>query len=112
MVDRQTRVKKKRFRKTPGGKTVKVYSRYKRTYAECALTGIKMHGMSNQARSSVRKKSATERRPSAKFGGVLCGKARKIIAEQAALVSMGRKQEVEVPAKERHYVKQALRWSQ
>ena len=109
MVDRKNRVKKKGFRRTPGSNTVKHYSKKKKTFAHCALTGVKLHGMGNQSRSVVRSLSASEKTPSAKFAGVLSGKARKIVAEQAALVFTGRKTDIEVPAPQRHYVKQALK---
>lgn len=108
MVDRQTRVKKKKFRRTPGGKTAIHYSRGKREYAECALTGQRLHGTGNQSKAKLRAKSKTQRRPSVKFGGMLSSKARKNVWEDYALVFTGRKKIEEVPANTRQFVKHAM----
>jgi len=99
MVDRHTRVKKKKFRKTPGGKTVKHYSRSKKSKARDMITGQVLAGTGNQEKSSVRKTAKTKRRPSAAFGGVLSGKTRKEFWENYALVESGRKEMTEVPSK-------------
>ncbi len=106
MVDRATRVKKKRFRRTPGGRTAVHYSRDKITKAECADTGERLHGMGNQFRSSIRKKSKTEKRPNVKFGGILSSPARKELWENHALVLIGKKKIEEVPVKTRKFLEQ------
>jgi len=104
MVDRATRVKKKKFRKTPGGKTAVHYSRDKRTKAVCTITGQALHGTANQEKSSVRKKGKSTRRPSVKFGGVLSSKARREVWDNYALVESGKKETSEVPEKLKNFV--------
>jgi len=104
MVDRGTRVKKKTFKKTPSGKNVKHYSRFKRTAATCAIEGVKLSGTGNQIKSASRKKAKTTRRPSVKFGGVLSSKARKEVWENYALVKSGKKELAQVTEKVKRYV--------
>ena len=108
MVDRHNRVKKKKFRRTPGGAVVIHYSKAKREMAQCAITGQKLHGTGNQSKSWVRAIAKTERRPSVKFGGMLSSRARRRIWENMALVEMGKKTMHEVPAGIRHFVKDAM----
>ncbi len=107
MVDRQTRMKKKRFRKTPGGRTVAHYSRSDKSYAECAVTGKQLHGTGNQDKAAVGKQSRTGRRPSVKFGGILSGEARKELWENFALVEGGVKKINEVPVRFRKFIEVA-----
>ncbi|HLC92556.1 MAG TPA: hypothetical protein VJH23_02510 [archaeon] len=109
MVDRQTRMKKKRFAKTPGGRTAIHYSRSTTSYAECAVTGHKLAGTGNQTKSFVRKKAKTHRRPSVKFGGVLSSGARKELWENYALVISGKKQVTGIPAKLRKFVQASIK---
>jgi large subunit ribosomal protein L34e len=109
MVDRQTRMKKKKYRRTPGSKTVVHYTRHKITKAECPVTKKRLHGTGNQTKSSIRKLSKTRKRPSVKFGGVLSAKARRTIWDEAALVLLGKKNINDVSMTIRKYVKQALK---
>ena len=108
MVDRHNRVKKKIFKRTPGGNVKIHYTKKKRDYAECAITGQKLHGTGNQSKSHIRSKAKTHRRPSVKFGGMLSSSARKQIWENLALVETGKKSMHEVPAGIRHFVKDAM----
>ncbi len=108
MVDRQTRVKKRKFRRTPGGKTVIHYSRGKKSYAECAVTGEKLHGMGNQEKSAVRKQAKSARRPSAQFGGVLSGRARKELWENVGLVMAQKKEVGQIPVRFRKFVSEKM----
>ncbi len=106
VVDRQTRMKNKKFRRTPGGNTHIHYSRHERAYAECAVTGKKLHGTSDQTKSKVRAHPKSARRPSVKFGGVLSAPPRKELWEHVALVEAGRKKMEEVPAKLKKFISQ------
>ncbi len=108
MVDRHNRVKKRKFRKTPGGRVVIHYSKAKHDYAECAITGQKLPGTGNQSKSKIRAIAKTHRRPSVKFGGMLSSSARRQIWENLALVETGKKSMHEVPAGIRHFVKDAM----
>ena len=107
MVDRQTRMKKKRFRRTPGGATAVHYSRAITSYAQCAVTGEKLHGTGNQTKSRVRKEPKTHKRPSVKFGGILSSRARKELWENFALVAAKKKPMNEVPVKLRKFIEVA-----
>jgi len=109
MVNRQTRVKKKKFRRTPGGKTVIHYSRDKKTYAKDSVTGKRLIGTGNQTKNAVRKKGKTTRRPSVKFGGILGGQTRKALWENYSLVISGRKEIEEVPVKFKGMLKATLK---
>lgn len=104
MVDRGTRVKKKKHRKTPGGKSVVHYSRDSKSKAKCAATGKVLAGTGNQTKADSRKESKTKRRPSVKFGGVLGSEARRELWENYALVENNKKDINEVPAKLRKHI--------
>ncbi|MBI4210200.1 MAG: hypothetical protein HY544_01690 [Candidatus Diapherotrites archaeon] len=106
MVDRQTRVKLKKFRRTPGGRKSVHYSRSNKSCAECAVTGKKLHGMPGQGKSTVRKRAKSERRPSVKFGGILSSPARKELWESYALIQMGKIGHTDVPVKTRKFLSQ------
>ena len=99
MVDRKTRVKKKKFRKTPGGITTIHYSKDKKSRAKCAVNGTILPGTGNQTKSDSRKKGKSTRRPSLKFGGILGSKARRELWENYALVTINKKKIEVVPTK-------------
>ncbi len=109
MVDRGSRVKKRKFRRTPGARVSVQYSRSKRTKARCAVTGKVLLGTGNQVKSAVRKVPKSVRRPSVKFGGVLSGEARRIVFEEFALVESGSKRIEDVPSKYKGFVESLLR---
>ena len=104
MVDRNTRSKKKKFRRTPGGKTKIHYTRKKISKAHCAITGTTLSGTGNQMKSAVRKTPKSARRPNVKFGGILSAGARKQLHEELALVISGFKSIEDVPAKYRKFI--------
>ena len=104
MVDRQTRMKTKKFRRTPGSTVSIQYTRDKKSYAECAVTGERLHGTGHQGKNLVGKQSRSEKRPSVKFGGVLSGNARKELWENFALVEAGKKAVNAVPSKFRKFI--------
>ena len=91
MVDRHLRVKRKKFRRTPGGKTAVHYTNDKREIAECAVSGKVLSGTGNQSKSVLKKRGKTNRRPSVKFGGVLGTEARRELWENYSLVISGKK---------------------
>ena len=99
MVDRKTRVKHKKFRKTPGGITTIQYNRDKKSKAKCAINGTALPGTGNQTERDSRRKGKSTRRPSLKFGGILGSKARRELWENYALVTINKKKLEEVPTK-------------
>lgn len=109
MVDRHKRVKKKKYVRTPGGKTVKHYVNDKKSAAECMVTGEVLSGTGNQNRHKIRKKAATKRRPSVKFGGVLSSTARRQLWDNYALVTSRKKDFNEVPTKLKGLLKTQIR---
>ncbi|HLC79014.1 MAG TPA: hypothetical protein VJG83_01160 [archaeon] len=102
MVDRQTRVKNKKFRRTPGGTTHTHYFRGDPSSAHCAITSKKLQGTGLQNRSTIRKQSKSARRPSVKFGGVLSAIARKTLWEYEALTQAG--SDIHVPVQYRKFL--------
>jgi len=109
MVDRQTRVKKRKFRRTPGAKTAVHYTRKKISKAKCGVTGKVLAGTGNQSKTSVRKKAKTKRRPSVKFGGVLGSKSRRDVWENYALIESGKKDINDIPTKLKRFVKISIK---
>ena len=109
MVDRQTRVKKKKFRKTPGGVTTIHYSRDKKSRAKCMVNGTVLPGTGNQTKSDSRKKGKSTRRPSVKFGGIIGSKARRELWENYALVTTSKKEFEEVPSKIKNLMRQTVK---
>jgi len=105
MVDRQTRVKKKKFRKTPGANTAVQYTRKKNSKARDCITGKPLPGTGNQSKASVRKLAKSKRRPSVIFGGILGSKTRREVWENYALVDAGKKDITEVPIKLKKFIK-------
>ncbi len=104
MVDTGTRVKNKKFRRTPGSKTVIHYSRDKKSTAKCAVTGVILQGTGNQTKSDSRKDAKSKRRPSVKFGGVLSSKVRREVWDNYVLVKENKKEINDVPSKIKQYV--------
>ncbi|MEM4256895.1 MAG: hypothetical protein QXD98_00895 [Candidatus Diapherotrites archaeon] len=105
MVDRQTRMKKKVFRRTPSSKSTTLYLRRKKGKQKCAILKQNLHGV----KKTKKEKTKSKKRPNAKFGGILSGKARKMVAEQFALVVAGTKKINDVPAEQRKFVKEMLK---
>lgn len=95
---------KKRIR-TPGGETKIIAPKKKHSKRTCALCREVMHGVLHGKKSSeVRAASKSSRRPSAVFGGVLCGACREEVVEEAAKVEGKFKEIDEVPFKMKTYV--------
>jgi len=105
MVDRKTRVKKKKFRKTPGTNTVIQYTKEKNTKAKCSITGVQLSGTANQSKSAVNKLAKTKRRPSVKFGGVLSAKARKQLWEYKTLIELNKVKVEDIPTNFKKFIK-------
>ncbi|MAG18015.1 MAG: hypothetical protein CL944_00910 [Candidatus Diapherotrites archaeon] len=105
MVDRQTRVKKKKFRKTPGSNTAIQYTRDKNSKARDPITGKQLSGTGNQSKAIVRGLAKSKRRPSVAFGGILGSKTRREVWENYALVDSGRKDITDIPIKLKKFVK-------
>jgi len=106
MPNKSERSKKKKFRKMPSGKSKRVFIRGKTGKHYCALCERVLHGVPHGKKASeVGKLSKTERRPTALFAGVLCGKCRAIVAAEAAKVSSGSKAVEDVELRLQPYVK-------
>lgn len=103
----QRRLKKK-FRKSASGSKAERYSE-KKSRPQCAITGKKLAGVPNSTKAGLSKKSKTEKRPSAPFGGVLSGEAREKVFIELGKVVAGIKEIDDVDVKYRKYVKQAMK---
>ncbi len=101
------RTKKKKYRRTPGGKTKVYFERDRHGKASCALCNAKLAGVPRQ--DEVRKLSKTEKRPSVPFGGVLCNKCRTSVIEEAIKIKEGIKKLEECKIGKRQYIEQALK---
>ncbi|MFH1257203.1 MAG: 50S ribosomal protein L34e [Candidatus Diapherotrites archaeon] len=110
MPRRSQRSKSKKFRKTPGGKTKTHYFKGKGSKHECASCGKQLHGVPHSRKNfEVRNLSKSQRRPSALFGGVLCGKCRRIVVEETAKVKHGLKEAGDVSLSLKKFVEQAMK---
>jgi len=109
MPKRRERSKSKKFRKTPGGEVAIHFFKGKGSKQECALCRHQLHGVPHGRKNfEVHTLSKTERRPSAAFGGVLCGKCRRTIIEETAKVKHGLKEMGEVDYVFKKFVEQAM----
>ena len=78
--------KKKKKRRGPKGSR-QYFVRGKTGKISCALCEMPLHGVPHgKTVAEIGKMSKTEKRPSTPFGGVLCGKCRKLAAEEKAKV--------------------------
>lgn len=102
MVNTGKRVQKKKSIRTPS-KTTTHYSRKKSKKISCAITGKKLAGTHKD------KKSKTQKRPTAPFGGILSGKAREEVFIEVGKVMAGIKKINDVDQKYRKYVKQIIK---
>ena len=103
MPNRGERTKNKKFRRLPHGKSRVVFERDHPGKHHCTLCGAVLHGVPHGRKpSEVRKMGKTERRPSARFAGMLCGKCRATVFVEAAKVGSGLKkiQDVELRLRE------------
>jgi len=97
-----------KFRKT-ASETKRVYFNGKSSKRTCAITGEVLSGTCSESRGKAGKKSKTQKRPTAPFGGVLGGKARHEVSTEMAKVVAGTKKMDDVDAKYRGYAKQLLK---
>ncbi len=105
MVKPGDRTKKKKFRKTTKGKSKRVFERGTPGKQSCGLCGKPLHGVPNhKPKSDILKLSKSEKRPTAKHGGVLCGECRRNLAEETAKVVSKAKSVEDVSIKIRKYM--------
>jgi large subunit ribosomal protein L34e len=98
------KTKKKKKRKT-AKRTKQYFARGKTAKQSCALCGRQLHGVPHgQKVAEIAKMSKTEKRPSARFGGILCGKCRREVAEEKAMVENGLKELGSVNLKVRRFL--------
>ena len=80
---------RKLVRKTPGGKTIKVFERRRPGHSSCANCGNKLLGVPRERPSKISKLSSTKKKPSRKFGGNLCSACSRQTIKQQALKQFG-----------------------
>lgn len=107
MVTPSERGKKKKFRRTPGGKTKKVFKKGKRSKKKCSICKRELQGTAFGEKES--KNSLSEKRPSAPFGGKLCNICRAKVFEEALKVKEGVKKPEEVEVRFKKFAEQALK---
>lgn len=104
------RTKKKKFRRTPGGRVAIHYSGGKPGKHSCAICGSILHGMPHgKSVSKLGKLSKSEKRPEAIFAGTLCSKCRTAAVENAVKVREGFKELNKVALDSRGYVEALIK---
>jgi len=104
MVQPSERRKKKKFVRTPGGKSKKVYFKRKDSEKKCAVCKNTVAGTLKASKEA--KASKSKKTPSALFGGELCNTCRARVIDEAIKVREGIKKEEKVELRIRNYVKQ------
>ena len=93
------RAKKKKKKRTAKG-SKEYYVRGKTAKHSCAVCAGQLHGVPHgKIMAKVGKMSKTEKRPSVPFGGMLCTKCRRVVAEEKAKLEAGTKKLEEVDFK-------------
>ena len=89
MVDgrKKSRTFRRVFKKTPGGKTKKVYLKRKPGKAQCADCGAYLKGVPRERPYKMQNMPKTKKRPERPYGGMLCSKCtrKKIIGQTRAI---------------------------
>lgn len=101
------RRKKKKFRKTPGGKTKRVFFKKHSSRKQCALCERVLSGTLTREREA--KASLTEKRPSAPFAGSLCNVCRARVFEEALKIKEGVKKASDLELRLKPYIETALK---
>ena len=107
MVAPSERRKKKKFKRTPGGKVKKTSIKKRGSRKKCALCSKPLSGTLRGRKE--RKASKSKKRPSAPFAGVLCNNCRSLVFEEAFKVKAGVKGMEGVELRIRGYVEEALK---
>lgn len=106
MPKRHERRKKKKFRRTPSGKSKQHYGKKKHSKHRCTICNRVLHGLPHGKRKhEVSRLSKSKRKPSVLLAGIVCGKCRQKIVEEAAKVKYGLKKINDVDLRMRKYVK-------
>jgi len=105
MVKPSERRKNKKFIRTPGGKTKKVYFKRKDSEKKCAVCDNIVAGTLKASKEA--KASKSKKAPSAMFGAQLCNTCRARVIDEAIKVKEGIKTEEKVELRIRAYVRQA-----
>lgn len=104
MSSKAQNVKKKVMRKTVTG-VIERFKDKKPKKRRCANCKELLHGVPHQKKTSeIRKLSKTEKRPSVRFGGILCSKCRRTMFEEAIKVKEGVKKKEDVDLSIKKYV--------
>jgi len=107
MVKPSERRKKKKFRRTPGGKTKRVSVKKRPSAKKCQLCGNKLSGTLSGRKEA--KASLSQKRPSALFAGGLCNVCRAVAVEEALKVKLGVKKEEDIELRLKGAVSGALK---
>lgn len=107
MPSKNKKSKQYKYVKSTGG-SKREYFKGKHKKQLCALTGKVLSGVPHEGKVGKGKKSKTEKRPSAPFGGVLSGEAREKVFVEMGKVIAGTKKLEDVDQKYRKYVSQVI----
>ncbi len=104
MVSPGQKTKKKKKRRVVKS-TKEYYVREKTAKHKCGICKAELHGVPHGKKvSEVSKLSKTKKRPSVPFGGVLCTKCRRIVAEERGKVENKLKDVSDVEIKIRQFL--------
>jgi len=107
MSTKNTKSKKYKYVKSTSG-SKREYFKGKHKKQLCAITKKALSGVPHEDKVGKGKKSKTEKRPSAPFGGILSGEAREKVFIEMGKVIAGIKKLEDVDQKYRKYVSQVI----
>jgi ribosomal protein L34E len=101
--------KRKKFTRTISGKTRVRKGKKKTGKQHCSLCGRKLQGTpSGKTIAEIARLGKTKKRPSAMFAGILCGKCRTRIIDEAIMARQKSKNIEQAEITEQKFIKQAL----
>ncbi len=104
MTTQAQKTMKKKKRRTPR-KSKEYFVRGKTGKHRCAVCGLELHGVPHGKRvAAIGKMSKTEKRPCVPFGGTLCGRCRRAVAEEKAKLESGLKEFGSIDFKLRKFI--------
>ncbi|MCK4247194.1 MAG: 50S ribosomal protein L34e [Methanomicrobia archaeon] len=79
----RSRSLKRKFVRTPGGKTVLRFKKKKHSKHKCAECGAELHGVPRKTPNEIKKLNKSKRIPTRPYAGYLCSSCmRKLIKEK------------------------------
>jgi len=106
MVRPSKRRMRRRERRSPTGKPVRIYKRGKPRRRVCALCAAVLHGVPKARPSELRKVARSGRAPTRLFAGVLCGNCVAVLVKEKTRLKSGFASEAAIPLAHLKFLKQ------